>query len=83
VSKREIKTLLENWNIGELISHRRLEKGVVNVNWIVKTTQGKYVLRKVTHFTTIEDFKFEVNYLTYLKKTQFSLQNPCSNKNKK
>lgn len=81
MDKIEIKTLLENWNIGELISHRRLEKGVVNVNWIVKTTQGKYVLRKVTHFTTIEDFKFEVNYLVYLKEN-FPYRTPARIKTK-
>jgi homoserine kinase type II len=68
MNKREIQTLLENWNIGELISYRQARKGVVNINWIVKTTLGKYVLRKVTHFTKIEDLKFELDcYLTYLK----------------
>ena len=84
MDKREIKTLLGNWDIGELVSCRRAEKGVVNINWIVKTTQGKYVLRKVTHFTNIEGLKFEVNYLTYLKKHKFpyTIPVPIKTKNK-
>jgi homoserine kinase type II len=82
MDKTEIKTLLENWDIGKLISCRQTEKGVVNINWIVKTTQGKYVLRKVTHFTKIEDLKFEVNYLTYLKEHKFPYKIPVPIKTK-
>jgi homoserine kinase type II len=82
MDKREIKTLLENWDIGKLITCRQAEKGVVNINWIVKTSQGKYVLRKVTHFTKIEDLKFELNYLTYLKENKFPYRIPAPIKTK-
>jgi homoserine kinase type II len=76
MNKREIKAILENWDVGSLVSCRRLEKGVVNVNWIVKTSQEKYVLRKVTHFMKIEDLKFELNYLAYLKEHGFHYKIP-------
>lgn len=82
MDKREIKTLLENWDIGELISCRQAQKGVVNINWIVKTIQGKYVLRKVTHFTKLKDLKFEVNYLNYLKEHKFPYRIPAPIKTK-
>jgi homoserine kinase type II len=68
--------LLEKWDLGSLISHRRLEKGVVNVNWIVKTTQGKYVLRRLEHLGNVDDFNFELKYLTYLKEHGFSYEIP-------
>jgi homoserine kinase type II len=77
MDKREIKKLLENWDIGELISCRQAQKGVVNINWIVKTTQGKYVLRKIMHFTKIEDLRFELNYLTHLKEHNFPYRIPA------
>jgi homoserine kinase type II len=77
VDKREIKTLLENWDIGELVSCRQAEKGVVNINWIVKTSQRKYVLRKIMHFTKIEDLRFELNYLIYLKEHNFPYRIPA------
>jgi homoserine kinase type II len=77
LNRTEIKTLLENWDIGELVSYRRAEKGVVNINWIVKTTQGKYVLRRVVHFTTVKDLEFELDYLTYLKEQGFPYRIPA------
>jgi len=85
MDQREIKTLLENWDIGELVSCRRLEKGVVNINWIVKTSQGKYVLRKIMHPQKIEDLKFELDYLSYLKEHNFlyRIPIPIKTKNKK
>jgi homoserine kinase type II len=75
-TKLEIKTLLENWDIGELVGCRRLERGVVNINWIVKTSRGKYVLRKITQFTGVEDLRFELDYLIYLKEHGFPYKIP-------
>ena len=80
MDKREIRELLSNWTIGELVSCRQARKGVVNINWIIKTTQGKYVLRKVAHFTKIENLKFEVDYLTYLKEHDFPYRIPAPTK---
>jgi len=77
MDKRDIKALLDNWDIGELISCRQAEKGVVNINWIVKTVQGKYVLRKIMHITKIKDLEFELNYLTYLKEHNFPYRIPA------
>jgi len=82
MDQKEIKMLLENWDIGKLVSCRRLEKGVVNINWIVKTSQGKYVLRKIVHFTNIEDLKFELDYLIYLKEHNFPYRIPVPIKTK-
>jgi homoserine kinase type II len=76
MDKREIKTLLSNWDVGELISFRQARKGVVNINWIVKTTQGKYVLRKIANFTNVENLEFELGYLTYLKEHDFPYRIP-------
>jgi homoserine kinase type II len=80
MDQREIKTLLENWDVGELVSCRRLERGVVNINWIVVTSQGKYVLRKIVHFTNMDDLKFELDYLIYLKEQNFPYKIPVPTK---
>jgi len=77
MSSREIKKLLDNWDVGGLISCRQARKGVVNINWIVKTTLWKYVLRKVAHFTNVEDMRFEVRYLTYLIEHEFPYRIPA------
>jgi homoserine kinase type II len=83
MNKREIKALIENWDIGDLISHRRAEKGVVNINWILKTTKGRYVLRKVTQLAATNDMQFEMDYLTYLKENGFPYKIPAPMKTKK
>jgi len=77
MGKREIEALLKNCDIGGLISHRRAKKGVVNINWILKTTKGRYVLRKVTQFAETSDLKFELDYLTYLKERGFPYKIPA------
>jgi len=76
MDQKEIETLLENWDIGKLLSCRRLERGVVNINWIVIASRGKYVLRRIMHFTKIEDLRFELDYLTYLKEHGFPYRIP-------
>jgi Ser/Thr protein kinase RdoA (MazF antagonist) len=74
--KREIESLLEKWDIGELVSCKQARKGVVNINWILRTKWGKYVLRKVTQFTSIADLRFGLSYLSYLKTHGFPYSIP-------
>jgi Ser/Thr protein kinase RdoA (MazF antagonist) len=49
---------------------------MVNRNFILRTTRGKYVLRQVshTHHKSPRDLKFELSYLDYLKQSDF----PCN-----
>ena len=76
MDKREIESLLMKWDIGELVSRRQTRKGVVNINWILRTTRGKYVLRKVAQFTSTADLRFGFGYLSYLKKHGFAYSIP-------
>jgi homoserine kinase type II len=83
MDKKEIEALLKNWNIGDLISHKQAEKGVVNINWILRTTKGRYILRKVAQSTKTTNLKFELDYLTYLKQHGFPYKIPAPIKTKK
>jgi len=49
---------------------------MVNRNFILRTSQGKYVLRQVshTHHKSPHDLKFELSYLDYLKQSDC----PCN-----
>jgi homoserine kinase type II len=73
MDRKSIETILENWDVGNLVSFKQAMKGVVNVNWIVKTKKGKYVLRMVAPSTEATALQFEMNYLTFLKDHGF----PC------
>lgn len=83
MDKREIEALLKNWDIGDLISHKQTRKGVVNINWVLKTTKGRYVLRKVAQFTSTGDLRFGLDYLAYLKEHGFSYRIPLPIRTKK
>jgi len=85
MNKQEINKILNNWNVGDLISYKKADKGVVNHNYIVKTSKGEFVLRKVAPYKKLSDLRFEIKYLTYLKKHKFSYQIPAPilTKNKK
>jgi homoserine kinase type II len=82
MDKREVETLLKNWDIGDLASYRQAREGVVNVNWILKTTKERYVLREVARFTMTNDLKFELYYLTYLREHGFPYRIPVPIKTK-
>jgi homoserine kinase type II len=77
MDKRGIEALLKNWNIGDLISHEQARKGVVNINWILRTTKGRYVLRKVAQSTKTSDLKFGLDYLIYLQEHGFPYRIPA------
>ncbi|MEM2917151.1 MAG: phosphotransferase [Candidatus Bathyarchaeia archaeon] len=68
--------ILDNYKIGTLASYKAIERGEVNYNWIVKTTEGKYILRKESSFKKLPDLEFQFNYLTYLKSHGFPYRIP-------
>ncbi len=57
-----------------------MRRGVVNCNFILRTSHGKYVLRQVshTHHKTPRDLEFELAYLEYLKHTSFPYKIPSA-----
>jgi len=76
MDKKEIEVLLKNWDIGDLISHKQARKGVVNINWVLKTAKGRYVLREVAQFTRTSDVKFGFEYLACLRENGFPYRIP-------
>jgi homoserine kinase type II len=73
------------WNVGEILTCGLVKRGVVNRNFIIRTSQGKYVLRQVSHVhhKSTRDLKFELSYLDYLKQSNFphSIPSPIPTKN--
>jgi len=77
---REIEDAASAWSIGRILTCRRATRGVVNRNFILGTTDGKYVLRQVSraHHQTPRDLEFELAYLDYLKHAGFPYQIPTA-----
>jgi len=80
---KNIKEIISEWNLGKVLSFKKAKKGIVNINWIVKTTNGKYVFRKVNKNKKISELEFELKYLDYLKNKNFPYQIPAPIKNNK
>src|SRR3989344_6472456 len=76
LSKKETAKLIKNWNIGNLISYKKSEKGESNHNWIIKSTEGKFILRRAPNFSKIKDLKSELLYLNKLKQSNFPYSVP-------
>jgi Ser/Thr protein kinase RdoA (MazF antagonist) len=68
------------WSIGEVLTCRLVKRGVVNRNFIVGTSQARYVLRQVSHahHKSPRDLKFELSYLDYLKQSNFQYSIPSA-----
>jgi len=75
LSEKDIEYILKEWNVTP-IEFKKAEKGNVNHNWIIKTKDAKYILRKVHNEYKQQDLEFELNYLTYLKDCNFPYEIP-------
>lgn len=69
----DVKDAASSWNIGGIVTCRRATRGVINKNFVLRTSNGKYVLRQVshTHQRTSRELEFELAYLDYLKRAGF------------
>ena len=76
----EVGDAISAWDIGQVSACALAKQGVVNRNFILRTTQGKYVLRQVshTHHRNPRDLKFELSYLDYLKQAGFPYEIPAA-----
>lgn len=85
IKEQEIRKVLENWDIGKIKSIKLSKKGKVNNNWLIKTSSGKFFLRRFAMNRTLKDITFEVNYLKELKELNFNYEipNPIKTKSKK
>ena len=67
--------IISKWPVGSPFSCELAKEGMSNINWVINTTKGNYVLRKVTHLRD-EDLNFELKYLSYLKEHGFDYEVP-------
>ena len=65
IHKEEISNILKKWDIAELKTFKKAEKGEVNHNWIVQTIKEKYILRLIAKDRKLSELKFELKYLSY------------------
>jgi len=80
---KQIKKILNNWEIGNVKEIKKTDKGVVNHNWIIKTSNGKYVLRGLPEDRKLKGLMYELKYIDYFDKERFNYKLPKAVKTKK
>ncbi|MBU1136518.1 MAG: phosphotransferase [Nanoarchaeota archaeon] len=85
MEKQKLNELISLWDIGEILTFKKATEGAVNYNYIIKTSKGKYILRKFCAEHGINNINFEMSYLNYLseKKFPYEIPNPLLNKKNK
>ncbi len=66
----DIQSIIQLYNVGNIISIHRLSGGLANTNYLVETSTGKYVLT-ICDNKSFEDTQILADILLYLNNNQF------------
>jgi len=70
-NQEELRTIISNYNVGEIKLIEEFEKGEENINIFVETSTGKYVLRIYNQKRSYEQILFELSIMDYLFRNGF------------
>ena len=77
-SKEDVEKILNNYELGKLVELKLLKKGTVNINILLKTTEGKFVLR-CYKYRTKKYILFEVDVLNHFYGRKYPCEAPIRN----
>ena len=81
LQKREIKKILSNYNIGHLIKFHGIKEGIENTNYLIKTTQNKFILTIFEKRVKKEDVPYFVKLMEMTYTKGFKCPKPIKNIN--
>ena len=58
--------LISHYDVGDLVSVKGIAEGVSNSNWLIETTQARYILTMYERRIEIDDLPFFLNLLDHL-----------------
>ena len=83
VDTHEAKSILENFNLGELKKIQGIKKGIENTNYLLITTTGKFILTLFEKRVKTKELPFFMNLMLSLNDRKILCPKPIKNKNKK
>ena len=83
VDTHEAKSILKNYNLGELKKIQGIKKGIENTNYLLITTTGKFILTLFEKRVEAKELPFFMNLMLGLNDRKILCPKPIKNKNKK
>ena len=83
VDTHEAKSILKNYNLGELKKIQGIKKGIENTNYLLITTTGKFILTLFEKRVQAKELPFFMNLMLGLNDRKILCPKPIKNKNKK
>lgn len=83
VDTHEAKSILKNYNLGELKKIQGIKKGIENTNYLLITTTGKFILTLFEKRVKTKELPFFMNLMLSLNDRKILCPKPIKNKNKK
>ena len=83
VNTHEAKSILKNYNLGELKKIQGIKKGIENTNYLLITTTGKFILTLFEKRVQAKELPFFMNLMLSLNDRKILCPKPIKNKNKK
>ena len=83
VDTHEAKSILKNFNLGELKKIQGIKKGIENTNYLLITTTGKFILTLFEKRVQAKELPFFMNLMLSLNDRKILCPKPIKNKNKK
>lgn len=68
ISNEKIEALLPKLGIGELVTAEGITEGVENTNYLLKTSDGRYILTIIERRANPEELPFYIGYMEHLKR---------------
>ena len=81
ISRNDIISIEQKFNLGKIISFKGIKKGIENTNYILKTKNNKYILTIFGKRGQKKDIPFFMNLMSELKK--YNINCPLPQKSKK
>ena len=66
LSAADLAALIAQYDVGELVSAKGIAEGVSNSNWLIETTQGRYILTMYEARVEVADLPFFLGLLDHL-----------------
>ncbi|AKH42435.1 homoserine kinase type II [Altererythrobacter atlanticus] len=66
LSAADFSALLRQYDVGEIVSAKGIAEGVSNSNWLIETTQARFILTMYEHRVDLDDLPFFLGLLDHL-----------------